>query len=191
MKESIFISIRLFMIMTVITGIIYPLCISAVSRIFFHEKAEGSLVKRNGLIVGSKLIGQEFDSAVYFWSRPSAVNYNPLPSGASNLSWSDRRLKEMAYQRKEAFIKENFLNDTTVIPTEMLFSSGSGLDPHISPLAARLQIDRIAKARNFDEDQKKKLAQLVDRMTEKPQFSLFGEERINVFQLNLEVDNIK
>jgi potassium-transporting ATPase KdpC subunit len=191
LKKSILISIRLVLFLTVITGIIYPLCISGISGIFFHRKAEGSLVMKNGVVVGSKLIGQAFDSAAYFWPRPSAVNYNALPSGASNLSWSDKRLQEMVILRKEAFLKENFLNDTTDIPIEMLFASASGLDPHISPRAALLQMDRIAMARNFDEGQKQKMVLLVSGMTEKPQYSLFGVQRINVFLLNLKLDELE
>jgi K+-transporting ATPase ATPase C chain len=191
MKNSLLISIRLVIFLTMITGIIYPLCITGVSRIFFHDKAEGSLVKKNGIIIGSELIGQQFDSAIYFHSRPSAVDYQVYPSGASNLSWTDKRLKEMVTLRKEAFLKENLLNDTAVIPTEMLFASASGIDPQISPKAALLQVGRIAMLRNFNEAQKQNLELLVTKMTEKPQYALFGEERINVFLLNLELDKIK
>ena len=89
-----------------LTGIIYPLIITGISRVFFYEKAEGSLIKKNGIIIGSGLIGQEFDSTAYFWSRPSAVSYQTLPSGGSNLSWSDQRLKDLVAERKEAFIRE-------------------------------------------------------------------------------------
>jgi K+-transporting ATPase ATPase C chain len=191
MKKQIIISIRLFHILTVITGIIYPLIITGISRVFFHEKAEGSLVVKNDIIIGSGLIGQKSDSTAYFWPRPSATDYQPLPSGGSNLSWSDKRLKDLVAERKEAFIKGNMLNDTTAVPVEMLFASASGLDPHISSRAALLQADRIAKARKFNDDQKLKLNLLIKKMTEKPQFSLFGEERINVFLLNLELDNLK
>jgi potassium-transporting ATPase KdpC subunit len=191
MKKNIFISIRLILYLTALTGIIYPLMITGISQAFFHNKAEGSLVTKDGIIIGSKLIGQQFDSAYYFHPRPSAVYYQTFPSGASNLSWSDKRLKEMVASRKEQFLKENMLNDTTVIPNEMLFASASGMDPHISPEAAMLQNNRIAKSRNFDEAQKQKLFLLVAKMTENPQFHLFGEERINVFLLNLELNKIK
>jgi len=191
MKKSIITSVILILIFTLITGIVYPLIITGISQIFFHEEAEGSMVKRNGIIIGSVFIGQEFDSSAYFRSRPSAISYNPLPSGGSNLSWSDKRLQDIVARRKEAFLSENMLNDTIAVPIEMLFASASGLDPHISPLAAYLQAERIAKARKFNDDQKQKLAMLIINMTEKPQYSLFGEERINVFLLNLELDKIK
>jgi K+-transporting ATPase ATPase C chain len=175
MRSTIFISFRLLLFITVLTGIIYPLSIYGISEIFFHEKAEGSLVKKDGIIIGSELIGQQFNS----------------PSGASNLSWSDKRLQELVVSRKETFLKENALPDTTDVPIEMLFASASGIDPHISPRAALLQVNRIALERNFSEQQKHSLVTLVIKMDEKPQFSLFGEERINVFLLNLELDKIK
>ncbi|NTV85027.1 MAG: potassium-transporting ATPase subunit KdpC [Bacteroidales bacterium] len=191
MNKSILIAIRLFLILTVITGIIYPLLITGISGIFFHDKAEGNLVKINGEVVGSKLIGQQFNSAVYFHSRPSAINYQTLPSGASNLSWSDNRLKVAVNLRKEAFLRENLLADTTTVPTEMLFASASGIDPHISPASAYLQMDRIALSRNFNDEQKLKLGLLITELKKEPQYSIFGEERINVFLLNLELDKIK
>jgi K+-transporting ATPase ATPase C chain len=191
MKNIFNTSIRLILIFTIVTGIIYPLMISGISRVFFYEKAEGSLVKKEGVIAGSGLIGQEYDSTVYFWSRPSAIDYKTLPSGGSNLSWTDQRLKDLTAERKESFIKGNMLNDSISVPVEMLCSSGSGLDPHISPRAAFLQVERIAKSRGFSNDQKQKLILLVKKMTEKPQYSIFGEERINVFLLNLELDKIR
>jgi potassium-transporting ATPase KdpC subunit len=191
MKKSFFISIRLLLILTVITGLIYPFLITGISGIFFHGTATGSLVQKNGSIIGSVLIGQQFDRAEYFWPRPSAVNYQALPSGASNLSWTDKKLKNQVTERKEAFLRDNMLADSIIIPKEMLFASGSGLDPHITPRAAFLQVERVANARQFNDDQKQALIMLVKKMTEKPQYSLFGEERINVFLLNLELDKIE
>jgi potassium-transporting ATPase KdpC subunit len=191
MKSILNTSIRLILIFTIITGVIYPLVISGISRVFFHEKAEGSLVKKDGIIAGSGLIGQDNDSPVYFWSRPSATGYKTLPSGGSNLSWTDHRLKALIAERKEAFIKGNMLSDTITVPVEMLFASASGLDPHISPRAAMLQANRVSRARNFNHDQEQELAMLISVMTEKPQFSLFGEERVNVFLLNLGLDKIR
>jgi K+-transporting ATPase ATPase C chain len=114
-----------------------------------------------------------------------------LPSGGSNFSWSDQRLKDLVAERKAAFIKGNMLNDTIAVPVEMLFASASGLDPHISPRAALLQAERVALARKFNDDQRQELSMLILKMTEKPQFSIFGEERINVFLLNLELNKIR
>lgn len=191
MKNIFITSILLILIFTIVTGIIYPLVISGISRAFFHEKAEGSLVIKDGIIAGSGLIGQSNDSPVYFWSRPSATDYKTLPSGGSNLSWTDQRLKALIAEREEAFIKGNMLNDTVSVPVEMLFASASGLDPHISPRAAMMQADRVSRARNFNRDQEQKLTILISVLTEKPQYSLFGEERVNVFLLNLGLDKIK
>jgi K+-transporting ATPase ATPase C chain len=191
MKKPVITSLLLILFFTVVTGIIYPLIITGIARGFFHHKAEGSMIQRNGIIIGSALIGQENDSAAYFWSRPSAIGYQPLPSGGSNLSWTDERLDKLVAERKKAFIKENMLNDTLSVPVEMLFASASGLDPHISPQAALLQVDRIAQARKYTDDQKHELETLIRDMTEKPQFSLFGKERVNVLLLNLELDKIR
>jgi potassium-transporting ATPase KdpC subunit len=184
-------SFRMILIMTAITGLLYPIFITGISKVFFHHNAQGSVVEIGGTIVGSELIGQSSDSINYFWPRPSAVNYQTLPSGASNYSWTDKRLKDLVEERREAFIKGNMLNDSTSVPIEMLCASGSGIDPHISPGAALLEADRVAKARNFNADQKQKLLLLISKMTEKRQFSLFGEPRINVFLLNLELDKIR
>ncbi len=191
MKKPIITSLLMILFFTVLTGIVYPLIVTGIARGFFHKEAEGSIIMKNGSIIGSELIGQEFDSTACFWSRPSAIGYQPLPSGGSNLSWSDQRLSKLVEVRKESFIRANMLNDTTAVPAEMLFASGSGLDPDISPRAAFLQVERIAQARKFDEDQKQKLVKLISGMTEKRQFSFFGEERINVLLLNLELDKIR
>jgi len=181
----------MILILTLITGLLYPLFITGVSQAFFNKKSRGSMVNKDGTIIGSGLIGQANDSSIYFWPRPSAINYQPLPSGASNFSWTDQRFKKLVEERKEAFLKGNMLKDTVSVPIEMLCASGSGLDPHISPRAAFLQAERISKSRGFNDDQKQNLAILIAKMTEKPQYSLFGEERINVFLLNLELDKIK
>jgi K+-transporting ATPase ATPase C chain len=137
--------------------------------------------------VGSELIGQQFDTAIYFSSRPSAVSYNPLPSGGSNFGLTNVKLKNLVTERKKQFIAFNQLDSLTEIPSEMLFASASGLDPHISPQAALLQVERIARARNFDSSQKQKLTQCITDLTERPQYLCLGDERINVLVLNLEL----
>jgi K+-transporting ATPase ATPase C chain len=146
---------------------------------------------KNGKIIGSELIGQKFDSTIYFWSRPSAIDYNPIPSGASNYGPTSDKLKKQVSDRRKSFASQNSVSDTMAVPKEMIFASGSGLDPHISPEAAIVQIDRIVKARNFNDLQKQKVKELVKSKTEGLQFSLFGEQRINVFNLNLALDEIK
>jgi potassium-transporting ATPase KdpC subunit len=186
--KSLIISIKIFLFFTVLTGIIYPFLITGVAQTVFPEKANGSLIIRDNKVIGSTLIGQQFDTAIYFSSRPSAISYNPLPSGGSNYGLTSTKLKKLFYEHKHQFIANNNLDDSTEVPSEMLFASASGLDPHISQKAAFLQVERIAKARNYTNDQKLKLIQLIYNHTETPQFSCLGEERINVLLLNLELD---
>jgi K+-transporting ATPase ATPase C chain len=189
--KTLIISIKIFLFFTVLTGIIYPLFITGIAQVVFPAKANGSLIVKNNQIIGSKLIGQQFDSAIYFSSRPSAVAYNPLPSGGSNYSLTNDKLKSLVTERRRNFYTFNQLDSLTEIPSEMLFASASGLDPHISPEAALLQVDRIAKARNFNTMQKQELINCVKNLSETPQFLFLGESRVNVLLLNLETDKIK
>lgn len=189
--KTLIISIKIFLFFTVLTGIIYPLFVTGIAQVVFPAKANGSLIVKNNQIIGSELIGQQFDTAVYFSSRPSAVSYNPLPSGGSNYGLTNTKLAKLVHERKDHFISFNQLDSLTAIPSEMVFASASGLDPHISPQAALLQVDRVAKARNFTAVQKQKLQQCVNNLTEPPQFLIFGKARINVLMLNLETDKIK
>jgi K+-transporting ATPase ATPase C chain len=189
--KSVFIAIKFFLILTVLTGVIYPLFVTGIAQIIFPEKANGSLILQNNKIIGSELIGQQFDSVIYFTSRPSAVSYNPLPSGGSNFGITSEKLKQQVLERKQKFIEFNGLDNNSEIPSEMLFASASGLDPHISLQSALLQSDRISKARNFESAQKQKLLEIITANTEAPQFLIFGKQRVNVLKLNLETDKIK
>jgi potassium-transporting ATPase KdpC subunit len=189
--KAIVISLRIFVVLTIITGIIYPLFITGFAQIVFPAKANGSLIVKGNKKTGSELIGQMFDTVIYFASRPSTNFYDAIPSGGSNYGLTNIKLKNLVNERKLKFITYNQLDSLTEIPSEMLFSSASGLDPHISPKAALLQVNRIAKARNFDSNQKLKLEQLVKIHTEMPQFLFLGEDRINVLLLNLEADKIR
>jgi K+-transporting ATPase ATPase C chain len=191
MKKQTIIALKFLLVMTVLTGIIYPLVMTGLAQLSFPSKANGSLIKKDGKIIGSDLIGQKFDSSIYFWSRPSAIGYNPIPSGASNYGPTSDTLKKQVDARRILFAKMNSIADTTAIPNEMIFASGSGLDPHISPEAAILQLNRVIAARNFNETQKQKVLQLIKIKSEEPQFYLFGEPRINVFKLNLALDTVK
>ena len=188
MKKQAIIALKFFLVMTVLTGVIYPMVMTGLAQLSFPSKANGSLIKKNGKIIGSELIGQKFDSTIYFWSRPSAIDYNPIPSGASNLGPTSDKLKKQVVERRILFATMNNIMDTTAIPKEMLFASASGLDPHISQKAALLQVDRVAKARNFNIIQKQNLVQSVKNLTETPQFKVLGEERVNVLILNLELN---
>jgi K+-transporting ATPase ATPase C chain len=189
--KIIIISIKMFLFLTVLTGIIYPLLITVIAQVLFPASANGSLIIKDNKKIGSELIGQQFDSAIYFSSRPSAVFYNPLPSGGSNYGLTNTKLKELVTKRRKQFIAFNDLDSLTVVPSEMLFASASGLDPHISPQAAILQVERIAKSRHFDIIQKNRLIQSIKELSEKPQYGCLGEQRINVLLLNLATDAIK
>ncbi|MHC1774142.1 MAG: potassium-transporting ATPase subunit KdpC [Lentimicrobium sp.] len=188
--KTLIISLKIFLFFTLLTGIIYPIFVTGIVRLAFPDKANGSLIVRDHKLCGSMLIGQQFDSTVYFSSRPSAVSYNPLPSGASNYGLTNHKLKNAVYERKINFLRVNLLDSLTEIPPEMLFTSASGLDPHISPEAALLQVERISAARHFNIAQKRRLMASVEKFTEKPQYYLFGKERINVLMLNIELDRL-
>jgi len=185
--KTLIISLKIFLFFTLLTGIIYPLFVTGMAQFIFPAKANGSLVIKDHKTIGSELIGQQFDSQAYFSSRPSSVSYNPLPSGGSNYGLTNVRLKNFVLEREKRFIAFNQLDSITEIPSEMLFASASGLDPHISPEAAVLQVDRIVKARNFNDIQMQNLVQCIKNLTETPQFSIFGEQRVNVLLLNLEL----
>lgn len=191
MKAQTILAIKFLLGMIILTGIIYPFFMTGLAQIVFPVKANGSLFTKDGKIMGSTLIGQKFDSSIYFSSRPSAINYNPVPSSGSNLGPTSDKLKTKMTERRKAFAKINSVKDTAAIPKEMIFASASGLDPHISPEAALLQLDRVAASRNYNKDQKLRVQELIKSKTEGLQFSLLGEPRINVFELNLALDNIK
>jgi len=189
--KTLIISLKIFLFFTILTGIIYPLLVTGIAQVVFPAKANGSLIVRGNKTIGSELIGQQFNSPIYFSSCPSAVSYNPLPSGGSNYGLTNMKLKKFVDSCKTQFLAFNQLNNLPVIPSEMLFASASGLDPHVSPQAALLQVDRIAKARSFNTLQKQKLFLCIQDLTEAPQFLCLGEERINILLLNLATDKIK
>ncbi len=191
MRTQLKISLKIFAFLTLILGIAYPLIITGIAQLAFPDKANGSLIRIGNRFVGSKLIGQRFDNNNYFLSRPSAVSYDPLPSGGSNYGMTNVRLKNLVTDRQLQFRTFNNLDDKTEIPSEMVFASGSGVDPHISPKAAYLQVKRIVISRQFDEVKKQRLLQIISELTEPPQYKFLGEERINVLMLNLRLDQIK
>ena len=189
--KTFMISLKIFLFFTVLTGILYPLIVTGIAQLAFPSKANGSLIVRNNKIIGSELIGQHFDSAVYFTSRPSALSYNPLPSGGSNYGLTNVKLKHSVDSLKKQFVLMNQLDTLSEIPAEMVFASASGLDPHISPKAALLQVERIAKIRKYDNIKKQLLLQSIAELSEAPQYNFLGEQRINVLLLNLKLDQIK
>lgn len=189
--KSLIIALKIFLLFTILTGIAYPFFITGIAQLIFHSEANGSIVTKDGNAVGSSLIGQQFNSEIYFSSRPSSISYNPLPSGGSNYGLTNIKLKKQVEERKKQFINFNRLDSLSDIPAEMLFSSASGLDPHTSPEAALIQVDRVSLARGYNSFQRQKLVDLIRNNTEDLQFSLFGEKRINVLLLNIELDKIK
>lgn len=189
MKTQLLMAIKVLFIMTILTGIIYPLVMTGIAQLSYPQKANGSLVMKDRKLIGSGLLGQNSDTSIYFSSRPSAIGYNPVPSGATNYGPTSDTLKKLVNARRTLFAKENSISDSANVPVEMIFASGSGLDPHISPEAALLQVNRISNARKLDENQKQQLLDEIKNMTEGPQFFIFGEKRINVFALNIKLDS--
>ncbi|MDP3915343.1 MAG: potassium-transporting ATPase subunit KdpC [Bacteroidota bacterium] len=190
MKTQIIIAIKIFVLFTILLGVAYPLLVTGIAQLAFPEKANGSLIVRGHKVIGSELIGQKFDSIIYFSSRPSATDYGAMPSGGSNLGPTSSKLKQLVAERAAQFTGFNQLPPSETIPSEMLLASASGLDPHISPKAALLQVERIVKARNFDDSKKQQLLKSILELSEVPQFSFLGEDRINVLVLNLELDKL-
>jgi K+-transporting ATPase ATPase C chain len=190
MKKQMIIALKFLGVLTILTGIIYPLLITTMAQLIFPSKANGSLIVADSKVIGSELLGQRFDSSVYFWSRPSAIGYSPVPSGASNFGPTSDTLQKLVNGRRIIFAERNEITDLSAVPTEMLTASASGLDPHISPEAAMDQVDRICKARHFNLSQRQKLVLSIIKLTEKPQFLILGKPRINVLLLNVELNTI-
>ncbi len=176
--------VRIFVMLTLLTGVAYPAIITAVAQIAMRDKANGSLVNLNGKTVGSALIGQQFSSSAYFLPRPSASGYSAMPSGAGNQGATSNALRTAIAERRKSLTP--LFGDKT--PSDMLLASGSGLDPHISPAAANAQIAHVARARHLNINAMAQLEALVAQSIEKPQFGIFGAPRVNVLQLNMKTD---
>jgi K+-transporting ATPase ATPase C chain len=188
--KNLFSALRLLFIMTVLTGIVYPLAITGAGQTLFPRQANGSIIAVNGKIKGSELVGQKFVSPCYFWGRPSVIDYNPMPSGGTNLGPTSAILRHIVQQRRTQHTCTGMLSPNENIPADMLFASASGVDPHISPEAARLQINRIVNFRGFRTEQKQKIVDLVEHFIEPPQWKIFGEPRVNVLLLNVALDQL-
>lgn len=178
--------LRLWLWTALITGIGYPLLVTAIGALFMPYQAGGSLLPVGEKVIGSLLIAQKFEGDRYFWPRPSAVDFNPLPSGGSNLGPTSAALKKAVDERRSTLAKANGAAEKAV-PRELLFASGSGLDPHITPSAAMFQVERIAKARSIDA---KVLTAIVDEFTRNPTLGFLGEARVNVLEVNKHLDDL-
>ncbi len=190
MKNIIRPVVVLFAALTVVTGLVYPAVVTAVAHVAFPAQANGSVIEKSGKPVGSELIGQQFDAPGYFWGRLSATSpnpYNATASSGSNLGPTNPALADEVKGRISALHDADPAN-TAPVPVDLVTSSGSGLDPEISPAAAAYQIDRVAKARKLSHND---VEALVQRATTGRQFGILGEARVNVLKLNLALDEMK
>jgi potassium-transporting ATPase KdpC subunit len=190
MIKLTFQAIRQTLVWTVITGVIYPALFTVFAQLAFKHQAEGSLIERDGKIMGSELMAQQFQGPSYFWSRPSAATYGTGPTGlnagsGSNLGPTSAQLQTNVRANAKALRDAQKLAADAPVPADLVFASASGVDPHISPEAARFQISRVAAARGMSEDQVKAV---VDKFVEPPQWGFLGQARVNVLLLNLALD---
>jgi potassium-transporting ATPase KdpC subunit len=180
-------ALRMLVVLSVLTGVIYPLVVAGIARIAFPGAAGGSLIVVDGKAVGSELIGQPFDDPKYFWSRPSATSpqpYNAAASSGSNQGPRNPALADAVKDRIKA-LRDADPGNKAPVPVDLVTASGSGLDPHISVAAANYQLSRVARARGVPDD---KVRGLVAANTLPPTFGILGESRVNVLRLNLELD---
>lgn len=189
MRSEIRPALLLLLVMTVLTGLVYPLAITGIAQVAFPRQANGSLIVRDGRVVGSSWIGQTFTAPGYFWGRLSATAppYNAGASSGSNYGPLHPSLAEAARARIDA-LRAADPQATGPVPVDLVTASGSGLDPHISPAAAELQVPRVAVARRLSADATAKLMDLVKSHEERPQLGFLGEPRVNVLDLNLALD---
>jgi potassium-transporting ATPase KdpC subunit len=182
-KKNLVIAILMTAATTILLGIIYPLVVTALAQLIFPEKANGQLLKANGKVIGSRIIAQAFTGPTYFHPRPSAVAYDPTNSNGSQLGPTNRKLIDRVKSDVAAAKADN---PGTPVPIDLVTASASGLDPEITPAAAVFQVPRVAKARGISEDE---LRHIVAAHTEGRQFGFLGEPRVNVLELNLDLDS--
>jgi K+-transporting ATPase ATPase C chain len=187
MKKNLLTSVLMTIVTTVLLGLIYPLLVTGMAQVLFPEKANGQLIRRNGALIGSRIIAQPFAGAGYFHPRPSAAGangYDASNSGGSNLGPTNQKLIDRVTADVASAQAEN---PGKPVPVDMITTSASGFDPHITPAAAEFQVPRAAKARGVSEDA---VRQLVGRSTEGRQWGFLGEPRVNVLELNLALDSV-
>jgi K+-transporting ATPase ATPase C chain len=181
----------MLMVFTIITGLVYPLAMTGVAQVLFPFAANGSIIVQDGKPIGSALIGQSFTSTKYFHGRPSAAGtdgYDATSSGGSNLGPTSKKLVSAVSDNIVKVRDENQLDEQIVIPSDLVLASGSGLDPDISPAAAKVQIKRIAKERGLSADE---IRNLVESHIKERQLGILGEQRLNVLELNLALDALR
>lgn len=176
-------ALRIYLFLTLVTGFLYPYLITGISQVLFHKKANGTLIYRNNIAIGSELIGQKFTRDEYFWSRPSNSDYSASPSSASQYSVSSEMFKESVSKNRSRF-------NQYITPDDLLTASASGLDPHLSPEAIYSQAPRVAVARGLSEPQFEKLNLVIDELIEEKSFGFMGSRRINVLKLNIKIDEV-
>jgi len=184
MRRHLITAILYTLVTTVLFGVVYPLLVTGLAQLMFKDKANGQLISTNGTVIGSRLLGQPFSSAVYFHSRPSAAGngYDAANSGGSNLGPTNQKLVDRVTVDTAAAATDRPGDD---VPVDLITASGSGLDPDITPAAAEFQLTRVAQARHLSEGS---VQTLIDKHTEKRQFGFLGEPRVNVLELNLDLD---
>jgi K+-transporting ATPase ATPase C chain len=177
-------AVLMTVVLTLLLGVVYPLAVTGLAQLLFPDQARGSLLRRDGKVVGSRLIGQPFSGPGYFHSRPSAAGagYDPLASGGTNLGPTSHKLADQVGAAAAAARAEH---PGAPVPVDLVTSSGSGLDPHLTPAAAEFQVPRVGRERGMPEDV---VRQLVQRHTEARQWGVLGEPRVNVLELNLDLD---
>jgi len=185
MKKNLITAVLMTLATTVLLGIIYPLVVTGLAQLMFHDKANGQLLQANGKVIGSRIIGQAFSGPGYFHPRPSSAGtgYDPLNSNGSQLGPTNHTLIDRVKADTATLQAEN---PNMPVPIDLVTTSASGLDPEITPAAAAFQLPRVAKARGIGEDQ---LRQLLARHTENRQLGFLGEPRVNVLELNLDIDS--
>ncbi len=186
MRRQLRYAVGFVVLLTVLTGVIYPLAVTGIAQALFRHQANGSLISDNGEAIGSELIGQPFSDPRYFWGRLSATEYDAAASSGSNYGPTNPALLEAIQARIDA-LKAVDPDNQEPIPVDLVTSSGSGLDPHISIAAAQYQVPRVARYRELSEDE---VSALVGRFTEGRQLGILGEPRVNVLKLNLALDEL-
>jgi K+-transporting ATPase ATPase C chain len=184
-QKNLLVAVLITVVTTLLLGVVYPLTVTALAQVLFRDQANGQLIERNGVVVGSRVIGQSFSSPGYFRSRPSAAGtgYDPLNSGGTNLGPTNRKLIDAVNAAVKSAQAEN---PAAQVPIDLVTSSASGLDPHISPAAALFQLPRVARERAIPETE---LRRLVNLHTSGRQFGFLGEAVVNVLSLNLALDD--